>query len=560
MFCTQCGRENPQGNRFCTGCGVTLRLTSPKPVQQSLRPFALIFGGSAILVLVVLLIAVLRGREHIPPPQPPQPTRTQQPPQPKAAELTPVLQVSPSSLEFSLREGEKNPPMQTVTIANAGKGRLEWQAQTNASWLRLNRNSGVLTEGKNTQLNVSIDRSGLQILARQEAQVVITASGARGSPITIRVIVNQIRNVDPQLKRGIDIPLKWLDYIGVEDVNYQQTTLGTVFRAQRGKYVILIDFGYSFNRYQPLAELIASQGMAIVLLAENLAHIDEKEEESMLASRVYFGGYLLGIHRGGNKAFLTHVEPNAANLKVLDVVDYHAIEKDAKTWIAQAIGGTPLGNAAPALSMRDRLQYLFDGAHGLKPVYPSFRHRLLLIRTVLSEENRDYDEQALTGLLQGTRYSRRISDLRDNLKSANEFDRRRLQSQLDHLISYLNGLLRSELSRTKATIAEERHYWSKTEVEFGEYDFTASGFPLTRIWGLDVSFTPESQGYFPAFLIVDEQRAQQLIRRQRRMIECWVIWKPTLSRPPTNRIIISEFKEAFAFDEPTGLLVRLPKR
>jgi hypothetical protein len=563
MFCTQCGKSNPEGNRFCAGCGAALKLTSPKSVQQPLKPFTLILGGSVIVVLIVLLIASLRGGEG----KPPQPTRTEQPPPPRVAELTPVLQVNPSSLEFALREGEKTPQAQMVTVTNVGKGRLEWQAQTDAPWLRLNRNNGVLTEGKSAQIAVSIDASSLQTLTRQEARIVVTAPKANGSPTAVKVIANPNRNVDPQLRGGIEIPLRLLDYIGVENVNYEQTTLGTVFRAQRGKYVMLVDFGYSFNRYQPLEELIA-QGVEIVFLAKDLMNIDEKEERSVLASRVYFGGYLLDI-RGGTIA-LIYVEPDAASIKVLDVVDYHSIEKDVKAWVAQVIGGTPLGNAAPALSMRDRLEYLFNSQANLKPVFPDFDHRRRLIYAALSKEILDYNEQVIVFLLEGTRYSRRIRDLKEGLKSSNEFDRRRLQSQLDNLVNYLKDWLKAELFRTITALAEGRYYWSKTEAEFGEYDFTAGGFPFTRVWGLGVNFTPEFNQNLPGFLPIHEELAQQLAQRRKRVIEYWIIWQPirigagktinprgnTQDRPT----IVSEPKEAFAFDKPTGLLMRLSRR
>ncbi|MEM4381897.1 MAG: hypothetical protein QXX19_06665 [Candidatus Caldarchaeum sp.] len=514
-----------------------------------------------------MLIVLLRGGGDTIV-KPPQPTQPQQPSPPKVAELTPVLQVNPLSLEFSLREGEKTPPAQIVTIANAGKGRLEWQARTDAPWLRLNRNSGVLTEGKNAQLTVSIDTGSLQTLSRQEAQIVVTAPQANGSPTTIKVIVNQNRNVDPQLKRGIEIPLKWLDYVGVENVNYEQTTLGTVFRAQRGKYVILVDFGYSFNRYQPLEELIA-QGMEIILLSEDLGYIDEKEERSILASRVYFGGYLTGIHEGGNKAFLTYVEPTAASIKIQDVVDYHTIEKDVKAWVAQVIRGTPLGNAALVLKIHDRLEYLFGEKNDRKPVFPDFQHRRRLIYAALSEEDFDYNEQVATFLLEGTKYSKRIRDLKDRLKSSDEFARKRLQVQLDQLVNDLVEWLKAELSRVKMTLSEGRYYWSKAQVEFGEYNFEARGFPFIR-GGIGGDFEPQFNQNLPGFLPVNEELAQQLAQRRRRVIEYWIIWQPIRAGAgkilnPRGRLqdrptIICEPKEAFAFDNPTGLLVRLPRR
>ena len=36
MHCPQCGRENPDGARFCGGCGIDLRDHDPHPYEPSL--------------------------------------------------------------------------------------------------------------------------------------------------------------------------------------------------------------------------------------------------------------------------------------------------------------------------------------------------------------------------------------------------------------------------------------------------------------------------------------------------------------------------------------------
>jgi Skp family chaperone for outer membrane proteins len=59
MFCTQCGRQNPEGNRFCAGCGATLR-SIPKPAQRSSKALW-IAGGSSFLVLAIALLVWLTG-------------------------------------------------------------------------------------------------------------------------------------------------------------------------------------------------------------------------------------------------------------------------------------------------------------------------------------------------------------------------------------------------------------------------------------------------------------------------------------------------------------------
>lgn len=61
MFCTQCGQQNTQSNRFCTNCGAALTVSVPKPAERSLAIYWLIAGGSAFLILLGALLAWLLG-------------------------------------------------------------------------------------------------------------------------------------------------------------------------------------------------------------------------------------------------------------------------------------------------------------------------------------------------------------------------------------------------------------------------------------------------------------------------------------------------------------------
>src|SRR5579875_2518738 len=71
---------------------------------------------------------------------------------------TPLLEISPSSLIFSITQGQGNPAAQIVTIANAGGSTLYWQenpASSNVSWLNVAPASGTLLAEQTTQLTIN---------------------------------------------------------------------------------------------------------------------------------------------------------------------------------------------------------------------------------------------------------------------------------------------------------------------------------------------------------------------------------------------------------------------
>ncbi len=97
----------------------------------------------------------------------------------------PVLAVSPERLEFRGREGEALAP-QTLTIANAGGGVLEWVARSDQPWLLVGATRGTVPAGGRVELQIIAQTGGLAA-GTYEGTVTITAEGAEGSPARVPV-------------------------------------------------------------------------------------------------------------------------------------------------------------------------------------------------------------------------------------------------------------------------------------------------------------------------------------------------------------------------------------
>jgi outer membrane protein assembly factor BamB len=98
----------------------------------------------------------------------------------------PVLDVSPASLSFTGLVDGPQPAAQSVTVANAGSGILDWTALPSAPWITVTPSSGV---GSGT-IVVSASSAGLAA-ATYTGSVTISAAGAQGSPavVSVRLVV-----------------------------------------------------------------------------------------------------------------------------------------------------------------------------------------------------------------------------------------------------------------------------------------------------------------------------------------------------------------------------------
>lgn len=103
-------------------------------------------------------------------------------PVPQRQEAKPQLTVNPTELSFTATKGKGNPEPKALEIGNDGGGTLDWSAQTTAGWLQLSRSSGTAPASVEVSANVSDLTAGTY-----ERRIVITASGAQGSPATVPV-------------------------------------------------------------------------------------------------------------------------------------------------------------------------------------------------------------------------------------------------------------------------------------------------------------------------------------------------------------------------------------
>ena len=97
----------------------------------------------------------------------------------------PVLTTSPASLTFSGVAGGANPAAQNVSVTNTGGGTLSYTATDNQTWITESPVSGTAPGS----VSVSVSSAGLAA-GTYTGTVVVTASGATGSPKSIPVTLN----------------------------------------------------------------------------------------------------------------------------------------------------------------------------------------------------------------------------------------------------------------------------------------------------------------------------------------------------------------------------------
>jgi hypothetical protein len=103
-----------------------------------------------------------------------------------SVEPPPILEVSPSELEFRAQEGDPDPLPATLTITNAGGGSLSWQAEADVDWILLGATGGSLAAEQSTELLVFVKLSGLTA-GTHRGMITISAPQAQGSPAHVSV-------------------------------------------------------------------------------------------------------------------------------------------------------------------------------------------------------------------------------------------------------------------------------------------------------------------------------------------------------------------------------------
>jgi trimeric autotransporter adhesin len=91
--------------------------------------------------------------------------------------INPIVQVVPSSLAFTVTQGQGNPPPLSLTISNTGGGTETWSATASQNWIVLSQNSGTAPSG----IDVTANPSGLNA-GTYNGTITVTAAGASNSP------------------------------------------------------------------------------------------------------------------------------------------------------------------------------------------------------------------------------------------------------------------------------------------------------------------------------------------------------------------------------------------
>jgi len=105
----------------------------------------------------------------------------------------PVITASPSSFNFSVEQGEPNPPSQTLNIWNSGGDILSWSISDSAPWLIVSPTSGSST-AEVSDVAISVNTLGMST-GSYAAVITIAASEASNTPQT--AVVNLIINPPP---------------------------------------------------------------------------------------------------------------------------------------------------------------------------------------------------------------------------------------------------------------------------------------------------------------------------------------------------------------------------
>lgn len=141
------------------------------------------FGKLLIFVFIMFLISIQSSLTTI-----------------SNAQSTPILNVSPTELRLEIQEGEINPDFPSITVANAGDSRMNFEVTDDADWLFVD-NSGVLEEGSSIEVVLLFSLFGLPP-GEHLATITVTAEGAQNSPVQVLFTLVII----PEGPRIINVP------------------------------------------------------------------------------------------------------------------------------------------------------------------------------------------------------------------------------------------------------------------------------------------------------------------------------------------------------------------
>ncbi len=111
--------------------------------------------------------------------------------------IAPVLEYSPTKLEFTTQQGAPNSDNQSVDIWNYGKGFFPWTISKDKDWVILDPTSGTAYGDKKANtVTVAVNSSNMPS-GNYTANITISAPGTLNSPQVVLVYL-QIKTQDHQ--------------------------------------------------------------------------------------------------------------------------------------------------------------------------------------------------------------------------------------------------------------------------------------------------------------------------------------------------------------------------
>ncbi|GCE26576.1 hypothetical protein KDA_20600 [Dictyobacter alpinus] len=117
----------------------------------------------------------------------------------------PVLQLSPAVLSFTGADGGKDPDPQVITVSNPGSLPLDWQATSDASWLKVAPQNNRVQPSMSSAAKVSVDTSSL-LPGTHSAHLTFSGTGpnaALHSPQSVYVSVTITPNCGLLISPGL---------------------------------------------------------------------------------------------------------------------------------------------------------------------------------------------------------------------------------------------------------------------------------------------------------------------------------------------------------------------
>jgi hypothetical protein len=98
-----------------------------------------------------------------------------------------VLRTDPALLSFTAIDGGLSPSNQTVTVSNPGQRPLQWQATTDANWLFVSPQSGIVDPASNLPVTVHVD-SSLLLPGTYNGAVILSMGGSASNGDSLQTV------------------------------------------------------------------------------------------------------------------------------------------------------------------------------------------------------------------------------------------------------------------------------------------------------------------------------------------------------------------------------------